>query len=115
MKPSSSAPWRTVNPPPVLHPDPSPPVTAPTAQEPPGSPFFPSAFDWSDAAHARTWLDAVRQAGDDLAALAREGSRLHKHRVLSRAELRRQTNAAERSLHALLAQAEAGLPPGREG
>jgi hypothetical protein len=46
----------------------------------------------------------------DLAALAREGARRSKHRVLSRSERGRQTRAAEHSLGLLLNAADAGLP-----
>ena len=93
---------------------PSEPSCAGASLEPAGSTpssFLPSAFDWKDAAHVRTWLGAVREAADDLAALAREGGRRLQHRVLSRAELRRQTREAERSMRGLLAEAEAGLAP----
>ncbi len=72
-----------------------------------GSREYNVGFDaWTDPDHARTWLCALREAADDLAALAREGGRRLAHRVLSRAELRRQTRAAERSVHGLLAEAE---------
>ncbi len=94
------------------------PTCAAASLEPQGSApssSFPSAFTWTDPDHARTWLGAVREAADDLAALAREGGRRLAHRVLSRAELRRQTRAAERSVHGLLAEAEAALAPRQEG
>ncbi len=92
----------------------SDPTCAAASPEPPGSPpssFYPSAFHWQNADHARTWLLAVGEAADDLAALAREGGRRFSQRVLSRAELRRQTRDAERSMRGLLAEAEAALPP----
>ena len=66
---------------------------------------------WADPVDARTWLDRVRSQVADLAALGREGSRLHKHHVLSRAERGRQVHAATTFLQALLGAAEAGLPP----
>jgi hypothetical protein len=97
---------------------PSEPSCAAASLEPTGSApssLSPSPFTWTDAAHARTWLGAVRETADDLAALAHEGGRRLKHRVLARAELRRQTREAERSLHGLLAEAEAALAPRREG
>jgi hypothetical protein len=45
----------------------------------------------------------------DLAALAHEGALRGQHRMLTRAEIRRQRRDAERSLLALLEAAEAGL------
>ena len=90
-------------------PDPAP-VAAPP--EPPGStpsPFSPTAFDFKDAADAAEWLRLVRGNADDLIALAREGARRFKHRVLSRAEIRRQTEEAEHAMHNLLDVAEIGL------
>jgi hypothetical protein len=56
-----------------------------------------------------TWLRLVRDSADDLIALAREGARRRKHRVLARAEIRRQTQEAAHSVHVLLADAEACL------
>jgi hypothetical protein len=91
---------------------PSDPSCAAASLEPQGSApssSFPSAFNWQDLDHARAWLGAVREAAEDLAALAREGGRRLRRRVLSRAELRRQTREAEGSMRGLLAQAEAGL------
>ena len=82
----------------------------------PSSP--PSSFplvDWSNPIDVRAWLGALRDAGDDLSALAREGTRRPRRRVLARAEIRRQARAATRSLHGLLAEAEAVLAPSREG
>ena len=75
--------------------------------EPPGT--TPSPFFQPD--HALAWLAAVRDAAEDLIALAHEGGRRLRRRVLSRAELRRQTRATARSVRALLAHAEAGLAP----
>jgi hypothetical protein len=95
----------------------SDPTRAAASLEPPGSTpssSCPAAFDWHDVDQARTWLLAVRDAADDLAALAREGGRRLVNRVLSRAELRRQTRDAERSVHGLLSEAEAALGPRRE-
>jgi hypothetical protein len=65
---------------------------------------------WADPADVRAWLDQGLASVADLAAVAREGSRRLKRRVLSRAELRRQARAAERSLRVLFAAAAAGLP-----
>src|SRR5262249_40436560 len=78
--------------------------TAHTPQAPPGSPPSRRAIrpvDWPDPAEARAWLDVAYANATDLAALAREGSRRLKRRVLSRAELRRQTRELERTLLAL--------------
>ena len=66
---------------------------------------------WSQRREARAWLTRVRDSSDDLAALAREGARRLKHRVLSRAELRSQTRETARRLMTLINDAEAGLPP----
>ena len=88
------------------------------ASSTPSSSFSPSPVprvDWSQPAHVHAWLGALRDAGDDLAALAREGTRRFRYRVLARAEIRRQTRAAEHSLQGLLAEAEAALAPSREG
>jgi hypothetical protein len=92
---------------------PTEPARAAAPLEPPGSPpspSFASAFSFGNASDARAWLTAVRGDVDDLAALAREGAHRPRHRVLSRGEIRRRTRDAKRALHALLAQAEAGLP-----
>jgi hypothetical protein len=86
--------------------------TAHTSQEPPGSPPSPRSVPplrWADPAHARAWLTEVSLVVEDLAAAARDGSRRAKHRVLSRAERRRQARAAELKLAALLEAAAAGL------
>jgi cell division septum initiation protein DivIVA len=61
------------------------------------------------AASAADWLRRVRNNADDLISLAREGARRPTRRVLARAEIRRQTREAGRSVLALLAEAEAGL------
>jgi hypothetical protein len=89
-----------------------PSPTAHIPQEPQGSPPSPRSFRpvrWSDPADARAWLGAARASVADLAALAREGSRRGRHRVLSRAELRRQARDLERALLALFDRADAGL------
>jgi hypothetical protein len=86
-----------------------------TSQEPPGSPPSPRSVPplrWADPAHARAWLSQVSLVVDDLAAAARDGSRRAKHRVLSRAERRRQARTAELKLAALLEAAAAGLDEG---
>jgi hypothetical protein len=139
MKPSRNAPSGATRPPRVPSPDRAPrsrshpdegpapqvagvsafdPTRAAAPPEPPGS--TPSSsfsvFHFKDAGDAREWLRLVRGNAGDLAALAREGGRRLKHRVLSRAALRRQAREAERCMHGLLAEAEAGLvaPPGAE-
>ena len=71
---------------------------------------LPPAVDWADPIQVRAWLDAARTTVDDLAALAREGSRRFKHRVLSRPERRRKTRETERALDSLFEAAFAGLP-----
>jgi hypothetical protein len=99
---------------PEAEPSDSSPI-APTAhipQEPPGSPPSRRSFRplrWADPADARAWLRAIRAASMDLAALAHEGALRGHHRMLTRAEIRRQRRDAERSLLALLEAAEAGL------
>ncbi len=96
---------------PARAPEAEPSGAAPAARapkEPPGttpSPFFEPV----------AWLAAVRDAAEDLIALAHEGARRLEHRVLSRAELRRQTRAAARSMRGLLAHAEAGPAPQKGG
>src|SRR5262249_40427032 len=87
------------------------PAPAAASPEPPGSPpsSFSQTFDFKDASHAATWLHLIRNDTDDLIALAREGARRPKHRVLARAEIRRQTRDAALRVHGLLAEAEAGL------
>jgi len=82
---------------------PSPCVSRPLAAHRPVS--------WTNGEDIRGWLSATRTAIADLQALAREGSRRLKHRVLSRAELRCQLREAETALNVLLADADAGLPP----
>jgi len=98
--------------------DPSP--AAHTSQELLGSPPSPRSrrpLHWADPIQSRAWLDRVRASAADLAAAAREGSHRLKHRVLSRAELRRQGRNAERALLSLFDAAAAGLanPPAEDG
>lgn len=112
---AATSPRTSEGPVPPWAPEAQPSDIAPTAhlsQEPQGSPPSRRSFRplrWADPADARAWLNQVRASFGDLAAAAREGSRRFKHRVLSRAELRRQRRAAERSLGALLDAAQAGL------
>ena len=98
--------------------DRSPPSHAPSA--PMGSspsPWSPRPLRWDDPDDARAWLASARSHVADLAALAREGCRRSKDRVLSRAERGRQTRAAEHALLLLLNAGDAGLriPPPPEG
>jgi hypothetical protein len=84
------------------------------------SPCSPRPVRWDDPEDARAWLAAVRAHIADLVALAREGCRRGKGRVLSRAERGRQTRAAEHALGTLLDAADAGLlslpaPRGEQG
>jgi hypothetical protein len=84
-----------------------------TPLEPPGSSPSPCSFRplrWDDPEDARAWLASARTHIADLAALAREGARPSKHRVLSRSERGRQAHAAERALRTLFDAADAGLP-----
>ena len=91
-----------------------PPETPRTSEdrvvEEPPSRRSPCPLRWADPAAARVWLERTRSAVDDLAALAREGGRRRKNRVLARAELRWQTHDTERVLRALFDDADAGLP-----
>jgi hypothetical protein len=102
---AASSPRTSEGPVPPWAPEASPSDSSPIAptahisQEPEGSPPSRRSFRplrWADPADARAWLD-------------REGSHRRKRRVLSRAEIRSQRRAAERSLLALLAAADAGL------
>ena len=96
---------------------------SPAFVEPPGSSPSPASLRplrWDDRKDARAWLDRVRTRVDDLAAVAREGARPSKHRVLSRSERSRQTSTAVRRLRTLFDAAEAGLeslspPSGEQG
>jgi hypothetical protein len=93
---------------------------APVPLEPPGSSPSPCSsrpLRWDDPEDARAWLARARIHVADLAALAREGARPSKHRVLSRSERSRQTRAAMQSLSMLFDAADAGLlfPPPRRG
>ena len=116
MKPSRTAPPRATNPrvpspdraPSTSHPaeGPAPPVAAAPAPtraaappEPPGSP--PSSL-FSTPHGIHLWHTAARDALLDLVTCAREGSRRPHRRVLSRAEIRRQSRAAFHQLNALL-------------
>jgi hypothetical protein len=85
------------------------PLDAPPATQGAAAESAARPLRWGDPAHARDWLTAARDAFDDLAAAAREGSRRRKDRVLSRAEVRRQGRDAESRLTALFEAAEAGL------
>ena len=82
---------------------------APSGANKPAPSLFTLAFDVKDAAHALAWLELVRNDATDLIALAREGARRPKHRVLSRGEIRKQTKEAGRKLLGLLSEAEAAL------
>ena len=84
--------------------------------EPPGSSPSPCSsrpVRWNDPEDVRSWLSSARTHVADLAAIAREGARRGKHRVLSRSERRRQARAAVHALRALFDAADAGLlfPP----
>ena len=70
----------------------------------------PTSFDWANPTLVRAWLTAIRDTGDDLAALSREGTRRVRRRFLSRHERRRRTREAEASLRSLVTAAEAALP-----
>ena len=77
---------------------------------PPGANSPPTSFDWTNPILLRAWLTAIRDAGDDLAALSWEGTRRVRGRVLSRYERRRRTREAEAALRGLITAAEAVLP-----
>ncbi len=85
------------------------PKLSPHANKPATVPSPDAALTWTDPGAVRAWIAAVRETADDLIALSREGTRRLDDRVLSRAERRRQTRAAKRSIHGLLAHAESGL------
>jgi hypothetical protein len=90
--------------------DRSPAARAPL--EPLGSPPSPPSFRalrWDDREDGRAWLARARSHVADLAAVAREGARQSKHRVLSRSERSRQARAAVNALRELFDAAEAGL------
>jgi hypothetical protein len=83
--------------------NPAPPSTAegaPSAAEPaardPAAPALspPPPFDPRDPASVDRWLEAARAALLDLVAVAREGARRPRKRVLSRGEMRRQARDA---------------------
>jgi hypothetical protein len=112
---AASSPRTSEGPAPDWAPEAEPSDASPTAhipQEPQGSPPSPRSFrpvHWDDPADVRAWLNIARVIFDELAALTREGSRRLKRRVMSRAELRRQSRDVERSLLALFDAADAGL------
>jgi hypothetical protein len=54
----------------------------------------PSPLDRGDPASIQRWLEAARTAVLDLVAVAREGARRPRKRVLSRGEMRRQARDA---------------------
>ena len=66
------------------------------------------SVDWKDPEQIRRWLEVTRSAFEDLLSLAHEGCLFHKHRVLSRAELMRQTDNTERKMRLLFTAADAG-------
>ena len=109
---------------PAWAPEAAPSAAVPAAHhsEPPGSPSSrrsPSPLRplrIGDAADLHAWLTAARTTADDLVAAAREGTRRLKHRVLSRAELRRRVRVASAELTRLLDAATAGFDaPAGEG
>jgi len=87
------------------------PSTEPEA--PPAEPAVPplpeGPLDLKNPEHMRRWLQAMSEVVSDLVCIAREGTRRLKHRVLSRAEMRRQMKEAEGSANGLLARAEEAL------
>jgi hypothetical protein len=85
------------------------PAEAYEAPPPPPSPPTDGPLDLQKPEHARWWLHAVREAIADVVCVAREGTRRLKHRVLSRAELRRQLRQTETSLDELIGKAEEAL------
>jgi hypothetical protein len=80
-------------PPPIAEADPS--AAAPPARDPP-------SLDLRDLAAVQRWLDTARAGLLDLVAAAREGARRPRKRVLSRAEIRRQSRDAFAQVTALL-------------
>ena len=74
--------------------NPAPPTSAAGPTPPP--------FQWSEPAAVPRWLDASRTALLDLLAVAREGARRPRKRVLSRAEMRPQARDAFAQATALL-------------
>ena len=101
--------------------NPAPPSVAegpPSAAEPaardPAPPAVPSPaptlpLDARDPAAIDRWLDAARTAVLDLLAVAREGARRPRKRVLSRGEMRRQARDAFAKTTSLLDLAAAAL------
>ena len=63
----------------------------------------------NDPEDVRRWLHAIRESIADLVAVAREGARRPKKRVLSRGEMKRQARASEESLIALVEMAQSSL------
>ena len=87
--------------------NPAPPPTA--AGTPPAADPTPPPFQWSDPTAVPRWLEASRTALLDLLAVAREGARRPRKRVLSRAEMRRQARDAFAQVKAFLDLAAEGL------
>jgi hypothetical protein len=72
----------------------------------------PDALPLADPAAVRTWLGHLREHVLDAVAAADDITRPTKSkRIRSRGEARRTIRAAERTILALLAFAERGLPP----
>jgi hypothetical protein len=68
-----------------------------------------ASLDLADPAGVQRWLEASRASLLDLLAVAREGARRPRKRVLSRAEMRRQAREAYAQVTALLDLAAEGM------
>lgn len=69
------------------------------------------ALIWSDPAHSRLWLGAVRSQLLDLVSAAEDATDRYHARVLSRPEARRKIDAAREALTSLLTAAASAVEP----
>ena len=72
----------------------------------------PAARDfvrWDDPEEVKLWILSLRSAVEDALGAGDDASRKLRHRVLSRAEVRRKLIAAGRAFEALIDAAEKGL------
>lgn len=64
---------------------------------------------WDDPEEVKLWILSLRSAVEDALGAGDDASRRIRHRVLSRAEVRRKLTAAGRAFEALIGAAEKGL------
>lgn len=82
-----------------------------TPTDPPSPSAAREAVRWNEPDDVRLWIAALRSAAHDGLAAGEDATRPKRDRVLSRGEARRQLDAAERTITALLDAGARGVSP----